>query len=299
MKRRPKYKWRLSRHTGHRSGQREEAYCGGAQLRTGHATNPNGQHGGQANFPQLGCRSSSSLPNRKGYQVSTQKATSVEPGHRNQLGKGHIGIKGNELTDQCATIHSHGGQIAGDSGTATEGGIRQVTKASRAECRAAPSYGQGKCIGWKRRALATYTWMRMGKGPQAQWLHRVGKIESPDCPRGMSIQTGEHIVWECPTHNAERRRNRIALITKGNWKGLADPIWVPNDDIEGREETEEEQVHGVERFFNYLSHQFKFSLDVFDVFRRFRRFRWGVLDVFDVFRCWFYVNNSRRGGTIN
>ena len=168
--------------------------------------------------------------------------------------RGHIGIRGNELADQCASFHSHRGQIAGDPGIATEGGIRQLTKASRAECRAAPSFGKGRRVGWKRRALAAYTWMRTGKGPQAQWLHRIGKIESPSCPCGTSSQSGEHIVWECPTHNAERSRNRIAHTTKGDWGRLDDPIWVPNDDVKGREETDEEQVDGVERFFEYLSY---------------------------------------------
>ena len=33
-------------------------------------------------------------------------------------------------------------------------------------------------------------------------------------------------------------------------------FWVPNDDVEGREEGDEEQINGVERFFEYLSFQF-------------------------------------------
>ena len=43
---------------------------------------------------------------------------------------------------------------------------------------------------------------------------------------------------------------------KGAWGAFDDPIWVPNDDVEGREETDDEQVDGVERFFEYLSFQF-------------------------------------------
>ena len=66
----------------------------------------------------------------------------------------------------------------------------------------------------------------------------------------------EHIVWECHLHYDERRRNRIASTARGDWGGLDDPIWVPNDDVEGREETDEEQVDGVERFFEYLAFQF-------------------------------------------
>ena len=170
--------------------------------------------------------------------------------------RAHIGIRGNELADQHATFHSHLGQIAGTGGTATEGGIRQLTKAARAESRSAPTYGKGRRVGWKRRALAAYTWMRTGKGPQLQWLHRIGKAADPTCHCGAAIQTGEHVVWECRLHNVERRRNRIGSTAKGDWGALDDPLWVPNDDVEGREETDDEQVDGVERFFDYLAAHF-------------------------------------------
>ena len=42
----------------------------------------------------------------------------------------------------------------------------------------------------------------------------------------------------------------------GEWADLDDPIWVPNDDVEGLAESEDQQVNGVERFFEYLSFQF-------------------------------------------
>ena len=170
--------------------------------------------------------------------------------------RAHIGIRGNELADQHATFHSHLGQIAGTGGTATEGGIQQLTKAARAESRSAPTYGKGRRVGWKRRALAAYTWFRTGKGPQLEWLHRIGKAADPTCHCGMAIQTDEHVVWECRLHTDERRRNRIGSTTKGNWGALDDPLWVPNDDVEGREETDDEQVDGVERFFDYLAAHF-------------------------------------------
>lgn len=89
----------------------------------------------------------------------------------------------------------------------------------------------------------------------AQWLHAIGKKENPTCACGATQQTGEHLVWECPLHNDERRRNRIDVTDRGDWASLDDPIWVPNDDVEGREETDDEQVNGVERFFEYLSFQ--------------------------------------------
>ena len=73
---------------------------------------------------------------------------------------------------------------------------------------------------------------------------------------GAPSQTAEHIVWDCRLHDAERRRNRLLETERGRWQDLDAPIWVPNDDVEGREESDDEQVDGVERFFEYLSYQF-------------------------------------------
>lgn len=169
--------------------------------------------------------------------------------------RAHIGIRGNELADQRANFESHRGQIAGSAGIATEGGIRQISKATRAQERAVASLGKGRMVLWKRRALATYTWMRTGKGPQRQWLHRIQKATNPSCPCGEQVQSGEHIVWDCELHDTERRRNRIHQTRTGEWADLDDPIWVPNDDVEGLAEEDSEQVNGVERFFEYLSFQ--------------------------------------------
>ena len=63
-------------------------------------------------------------------------------------------------------------------------------------------------------------------------------------------------MWSCALHDNERRRNRIDNTREGNWADLDDPIWVPNDDVEGLTETDDQQVNGVERFFSYLSFQF-------------------------------------------
>ena len=170
--------------------------------------------------------------------------------------RAHIGIKGNELADQRATFESHRGEITQGTRTATEGGIRRVTKEARAQERAVAGFGRGKAVGWKRRALAAYTWMRTGKGPQREWLHKIGKATDTSCPCGERIQSGEHIVWHCELHDTERRRNKIHQTRTGDWKDLDDPLWVPNDDVEGREESDDQQVNGVERFFDYLSYQF-------------------------------------------
>ena len=168
--------------------------------------------------------------------------------------RAHIGIAGNETADHRATFESHRGQIGGERGIVTEGGVRQASRAARVEARSVTTYGKGRLVGWRRRALSAYTWMRTGKGPQREWLHRIRASDDPSCPCGATVQSGEHIVWHCHLHDEARRRNRVHLTT--HWGELDDPIWVPNDDVEGREEGDEEQVNGVERFFEYLSFQF-------------------------------------------
>ena len=119
----------------------------------------------------------------------------------------------------------------------------------RANERKSAGYGKGGKAQWGRRALAAFTWFRAGKGPQRQWLHKIAKAEDPSCPCGAAIQSGEHIVWQCGLHRDERRRNRVEE-TRG-WQDLDDKIWVP-----GEGDDEDDQVDGVERFFEYLAYQF-------------------------------------------
>ena len=135
-------------------------------------------------------------------------------------------------------------------------GTELIAKATRAESRKVPTFGKGRLVNWKRRALSAYTWMRTGRGPQKEWLYRIRAAADQSCPCGGHSQSGEHVVWHCRLHDEERRRNRIHQTRAGEWGDLDDPIWVPNDDVEGREESDQEQVDGVERFFEYLSFQF-------------------------------------------
>ena len=67
------------------------------------------------------------------------------------------------------------------------------------------------------------------------------------------MQSGDHIVWHCKHHLAERRRNRmVGLEGPEGWKEIDRPKWVEDEEAEdpnGR-------IDGVERFFDYLSYQF-------------------------------------------
>ena len=69
------------------------------------------------------------------------------------------------------------------------------------------------------------------------------------------MQSGEHILWHCPLYNYERAHNCITP-GDGKWADLHFKIWVANDDVEGLAESDDQQVDGVERFFDFLAHQF-------------------------------------------
>ena len=56
-----------------------------------------------------------------------------------------------------------------------------------------------------------------GRDKHLQLLHHIGKVDGPDCPRGSPPQDGEHLVWNCSIHNADRRQ-----FLEGHkcWEGL-------------------------------------------------------------------------------
>ena len=116
--------------------------------------------------------------------------------------------------------------------------------------RKAEGYGLGGRVQWRRRALSAYTWFRTGKGPQRQWLHKIGKTEDASCPCGTKIQSGDHIVWDCRLHLSERRRNHMVGLKR--WEDIDCLIWAAGEEADDPND----RVEGVERFFDYLSYQF-------------------------------------------
>ena len=119
--------------------------------------------------------------------------------------RSHIGIPGNEAADRAADWQSHWGPVAGLPTAATYEGLRAHHKAIRKEYRVQPSLGLGRRTLWSRKALSAYTWMRINRGPQREWLHRIRKADSPACPCG-ETQSGDHITFQCPSHQAETNR---------------------------------------------------------------------------------------------
>ena len=156
--------------------------------------------------------------------------------------RSHIGIPGNKAADQAADWQSHLGPIAGLPSAATYEGLRAHHKAIRKQYRGQPSLGLGRRVLWSRKALSAYTWMRTNRGPQLEWLHRIGKTDSPLCPCG-EIQSGDHVIFHCTAH----RVARTALLgpTDHTWEALDTPRYDPDDD-------EEEKTDLVEEFFSYI-----------------------------------------------
>jgi len=65
--------------------------------------------------------------------------------------RSHIGILGNECADALASFMSIRGEIAGEAETATEGGVRQESKAIRVGWRQTPGFGKRRTE-WHRHA---------------------------------------------------------------------------------------------------------------------------------------------------
>lgn len=66
-----------------------------------------------------------------------------------------------------------------------------------------------------------------------------------------AVQSGDHAVWSCNLHSAERERCGITGTT--TWEDLDHEIWISDGTGEGKEDY---RVDGVEAFFGYLAHQF-------------------------------------------
>ena len=156
--------------------------------------------------------------------------------------RAHIQIPGNEEADALANWASHLGEVAGSTRTITEGGIRTKGKRERAEMRRREGFRLGTATDWTRQALSAYTWTRTDRGPQKQWLHHIGRAENPYCPcDSNTIQSGEHLVFDCPLH---ARARQTCIPGMQSWKELDSPHWIKT----GPNEKED----GVITYFTYL-----------------------------------------------
>ncbi|KAF8415586.1 hypothetical protein EV426DRAFT_663716 [Tirmania nivea] len=154
--------------------------------------------------------------------------------------RAHIGIEGNEKADKLADFGSALGQVSLSQPVITEGGIRQLSKASRSQHRTVRSFGIRRSA-WNRQSLSAYTWLRTDRGPQGSWLHHIKVIDTPACPSCLHpIQDGRHVTFHCP----EYTRQRTILGDIRDWEDLDHPIWI--------EEEDGDRWDAVEEFFAYL-----------------------------------------------
>ena len=140
-------------------------------------------------------------------------------------------------------VRGYGGgyELTRSPNIATYEGLRAYGKAIRKSERAQPSFGNGNRPLWRRRSLSAYTWMRTNRGPQREWLHCIGKIDSPLCDYG-EVQSGDHLTFSCPAHHIARQ----ALLGTGKhtWESLDPPRY--HDGGGGQEH------NLVEEFFSYI-----------------------------------------------
>ena len=90
-------------------------------------------------------------------------------------------------------MHTRLGTSRGGGGSHTSG-PQGMGKRVRAEARG----GSGE--GWHRRAIKAYTWCVTEKGPQRKWLHKIGKVDTPEChchQEKVEEQSGRHTVEGC------------------------------------------------------------------------------------------------------
>ena len=116
----------------------------------------------------------------------------------------------------------------------------------------------GTATDWTRQALSAYSWTRTDRGPQKQWLHRIGRAENPHCPCDPHVtQSGEHLVFDCPLHTAARQ---TFIPGKRSWEELDSPHWIktgPNERGRG---------HRILHLFISSAHLSRFTSSRFTLF---------------------------------
>ena len=156
--------------------------------------------------------------------------------------KGHKDIKGNELADM---ICKHTSILGHESeGVVTPAGLRAWARRERAEAKGGGGNG---LLGWCRKALSAYTWCRTNKGPQNEWLFKIGKAGSDKFKCGEAM-TGTHVVEECPELDQWRPRRAVWKEWKEALGGRA---------VSKKEAEEEEDLLGA---FFYRIYEFLFFL---------------------------------------
>ena len=162
--------------------------------------------------------------------------------------RGHIGIEGNTIADQEASLRSLQGRLSHTPHTVTHAGLRAHSKQLRKEARRSPSFGSH--IDWHRTAFTAFTWMRTNRGPMNSWLHHIKASHSPQCPCGDPREDGHHVVFACPLLAPQRQALLGPMTT---WEDLDTPRYAK---LEG----EDDPIDAAEEFFTVIHSHFRARL---------------------------------------
>ena len=77
------------------------------------------------------------------------------------------------------------GARRGDQNIAMAGGIRHEFRVT---------WQTKQVHEWDREALKGHTYIYTDRGPFREWLHKIGKTDSPMCPCGKAVQNAAHIM---------------------------------------------------------------------------------------------------------
>ena len=124
--------------------------------------------------------------------------------------KGHDGVEGNELADVRAKEEVNRGNWMHkpDIVTPAPAGIRQAYRLHG---------GTPKHLSWSRWAVRGLTYMVTDKGPQAQWLKTIGKVDDASCVcDGWTPQNAAHL-YDCPWVGNGKGRTMTTMLKDEKW----------------------------------------------------------------------------------
>ena len=122
--------------------------------------------------------------------------------------KSHIGIHGNEITNEIAKKEA---KKKVESRRTPSHRRRDSSKDQEVEERC-EGFGKGKVMSWARRTATNYSQLRTNKGALQAWRFKIGKTEGPGCT-----------LWKCS------RNRRSPGLACEEWRELRKEVWIEEE----------------------------------------------------------------------